>query len=304
VEFSHQPVLVDEVTSLLKPGAGMVFADATLGGGGHAQALLEKGATVIGVDRDARAVDAARQRLAPFGSRFVALVGNFAQLDHILHRENAVPVDAVLLDLGVSSPQLEDPQRGFSFQAEGPLDMRMGDEGSTAAELIESTDVRSLETLIRQYGEERFARSIARELKRSRPRTTAEAAAAVKRAVPRRAWPKRIHVATKTFQALRMAVNRELEALELLLQSLPELLKVGGVAAIVSFHSLEDRKVKEAFRDLCGRCVCPKELPVCVCGARGNFSLLTRKAIAPGQAEVRQNPRARSARLRAVEKLR
>ena len=304
MQFSHQPVLVDEVTSLLKPGAGKVFADATLGRGGHAQALLQKGATVIGVDRDPRAVDAARQRLAPFGSRFVALVGNFAQLDHILHRENAVPVDGVLLDLGVSSPQLEDPQRGFSFQAEGPLDMRMGDEGPTAAELIESTDGRSLERLIRQYGEERFARSISRELKRSRPRTTAEAAAAVKRAVPRRAWPERIHVATKTFQALRMAVNRELEALDSLLHSLPALLKVGAVAAIVSFHSLEDRKVKEAFRDLCGRCVCPKELPVCVCGARGNFSLLTRKAIAPGQAEVRRNPRARSARLRAVEKLR
>ncbi len=304
MQFSHQPVLLDEVSSLLKPGVGRVFADGTLGGGGHAEALLQAGATVLGVDRDPRAVDAARRRLASFGSRFAALEGNFADLDQILRRELSLPVDGILLDLGVSSPQLEDPQRGFSFQAEGPLDMRMGDEGPTAAELIESADEGSLERLIRQYGEERFARAISRELKRSRPRTTAAAAEAVKRAVPRRAWPKRIHVATKTFQALRMAVNRELEALDLLLRSLPGLLKVGGIAAIISFHSLEDRKVKEAFRDLCGRCVCPKELPVCTCGAQGNFSLVTRKAIAASEAEVRRNPRARSARLRAVEKLR
>jgi len=304
VLFSHQPVLVDEVISLLRPGVGKVIADGTLGSGGHAEALLRAGATVIGVDRDPRAAESARRRLAPFGARFRAVEDNFAHLEAILRREGALPVDGVLLDLGMSSPQLEDPKRGFSFQAEGPLDMRMGPEGPTAANLIDSMDERSLESLIRQYGEERFARPIARGLKRSRPETTVQAAEAVKQAVPRRAWPKRIHVATKTFQALRMAVNRELEALDLLLQSLPGLLKVGGVAAIVSFHSLEDRKVKKAFRDLCGRCVCPKELPVCVCGAQGNFSLLTRKAIAAGPAEVRRNPRARSARLRAVEKLR
>jgi len=304
VLFSHQPVLVDEVISLLRPGVGKVIADGTLGSGGHAEALLRAGATVIGVDRDPRAAESARRRLAPFGARFRAVEDNFAHLEAILRREGALPVDGLLLDLGMSSAQLEDPKRGFSFQTEGPLDMRMGPEGPTAADLIDSMDERSLESLIRQYGEERFARPIARGLKRSRPETTVQAAEAVKQAVPRRAWPKRIHVATKTFQALRMAVNRELEALDLLLQSLPGLLKVGGVAAIVSFHSLEDRKVKKAFRDLCGRCVCPKELPVCVCGARGNFSFLTRKAIAAGPAEVRRNPRARSARLRAVEKLR
>ncbi len=304
MQFSHQPVLVDEVTSLLRPGVEKVIADGTLGAGGHAEALLQAGAAVIGVDRDPRAVDSARQRLERFGSRFRAVEGNFAQLGEILRREGVLPVDGVLLDLGVSSPQLEDPQRGFSFQAEGPLDMRMGREGPTAAELIESVDQRSLESIIFEYGEERFARTIARELKRSRPKTTAEAAEAVKRAVPRRAWPKRIHVATKTFQALRMAVNGELEALSSLLQALPGLLKVGGIAAIISFHSLEDRKVKQAFRDLEGRCVCPRDLPICVCGAQGNFSPVTRKAIAAGEAEVRRNPRARSARLRAVEKRR
>ena len=304
MQFSHQPVLLDEVVSLLKPGVGKVIADGTLGGGGHAEALLEAGATVIGVDRDPRAVDAARRRLARFGERFRAVEGNFAELEDILRRELLFPVDGLVLDLGVSSAQLEDPSRGFSFQSEGPLDMRMGPAGPTAAELIASTDERSLEALIRRYGEERFAKGIARRLKRSLPRTTAAAVEEVKRAVPRGAWPKHIHVATKTFQALRLAVNREMEALGAVLDELPRLLTVGGRAAIISFHSLEDRKVKEGFRDLEGRCRCPRDLPVCVCGALGSFSVKTRKAISPGEAEVRRNPRARSARLRAVEKLR
>ena len=304
MQFSHQPVLFDEVVSLLKPGVGKVIADGTLGGGGHAEGLLEAGATVIGIDRDPRAVDAAHRRLARFSERFRAVEGNFAELEDILRRELLFPVDGLVLDLGVSSAQLEDPSRGFSFQSEGPLDMRMGPAGPTAAELIESTDERSLEALIRRYGEERFAKGIARRLKRSLPRTTAAAVEEVKRAVPRGAWPKHIHVATKTFQALRLAVNGEMEALGAALAELPRLLRVGGVAAIISFHSLEDRKVKEGFRDLEGRCRCPRDLPVCVCGALGSFSVKTRKAISPGEAEVRRNPRARSARLRAVEKLR
>ena len=303
MQFSHHPVLLDEVVSLLKPRGGKVIADGTLGGGGHSEALLEKGATVIGIDRDLRAVEFARERLSRFGPRFRAAPGNFAQLEQTLAAQAALPVDGVLLDLGLSSAQLKDPERGFSFQAEGPLDMRMGGEGPTAAELIESIDESSLEELIRGYGEERFARSIARGLKRSLPRTTLQAAEEVKRAVPRRAWPKRIHVATKTFQALRIAVNRELDALDSILESLPRLLNIGGVAAIISFHSLEDRKVKQAFRSLEGRCTCPKGLPVCVCGAQGNFSIVTRKAISAGEAEVNQNPRARSARLRALEKV-
>jgi 16S rRNA (cytosine1402-N4)-methyltransferase len=180
----------------------------------------------------------------------------------------------------------------------------MGAEGMTAEELIAALDEKSLESLIREYGEERFARPIARRLKKSLPRTTSAAADEIKRAVPRRAWPKRIHVATKTFQALRMAVNQEPQALSSFLESLPRLLKAGGVVAVISFHSLEDRKVKKAFRDLQGRCTCPKDLPVCACGAKGTFSLVTRKAIAAGDPEIRRNPRARSAHLRALEKLR
>ena len=304
MQYSHQSVLLDEAVSLLRPGVGKVIADATLGGGGHARALLEKGASVIGIDRDPGAVQGATHRLSKFGGSFRAIEGNFEELEDILRRENALPVDGLLLDLGVSSTQLEDPARGFSFQADGPLDMRMGGEGPTAAEMIRSLGEKELADLIHTYGEERFARPIARSLKRTLPQTTGAAVAAVKKAIPRRAWPAKTHVATKTFQALRIAVNRELEALDAALDALPRLLKVGGRAAVISFHSLEDRKVKNAFRNLMGRCTCPPGLPVCACGAKGSFSLLTRKAITASDAEVERNPRARSARLRAVEKVR
>ncbi|HZA51414.1 MAG TPA: 16S rRNA (cytosine(1402)-N(4))-methyltransferase RsmH, partial [Myxococcaceae bacterium] len=214
------------------------------------------------------------------------------------------PVDGLLLDLGVSSPQLDDPARGFSFQRPGPLDMRMEDQGPTAAELIATASERELERMLRDYGEEPFARSIARELERALPRTTTDAAEVVKRAVPRKAWPKKIHVATRTFQALRIAVNRELDALDAALEAAPRILRRGGVAAIITFHSLEDRRVKQAFRALEGRCSCPPRLPVCVCGAQGSFAARTKKAITASEAEVEANPRARSAHLRAVEKVR
>jgi len=302
--FLHQTVLVAEAVSLLRPGAGKVIVDGTLGGGGHAEALLEKGAAVIGVDRDSSAIEAAKQRLARFAGRFQAIQGNFAQLEPILREERGLPVDGLLLDLGVSSPQLDDPSRGFSFQADGPLDMRMEREGSTAAQLIATIEERVLADLLWRYGEERFALRIAKSLKRSLPATTAEAVEAVKKSVPRRAWPAKTHVATKTFQALRIAVNRELEAIDAVLEALPRLLCVGGVAAVIAFHSLEDRKVKQTFRDLEGRCTCPPGLPVCACGAKGSFSVLTRKAITASHLEVKQNPRARSARLRAVERVR
>ncbi len=279
-----------------------MIVDGTLGGGGHAEALLEKGASVIGVDRDSSAIQEAKQRLSRFAGCFRAIQGNFAQLEPILHQEHALPVDGLLLDLGVSSLQLDDPSRGFSFQADGPLDMRMGREGPTAAQLIASLEERALADLLWRYGEERFAQRIAKSLKRALPATTGEAVEVVKKSVPRAAWPAKTHVATKTFQALRIAVNQELEAIDAVLQALPRLLTVGGVAAVIAFHSLEDRKVKQVFRDLEGRCTCPPGLPVCACGAKGSFSVLTRKAIAASKLEVERNPRARSARLRAVER--
>jgi 16S rRNA (cytosine1402-N4)-methyltransferase len=302
VQFVHATVLGDEVVSLLNPAVGRRLVDATLGGGGHAEALLDRGAEVIGVDRDPAAVAAAQARL---GRRpgFQAVLGRASELEALLGPMGLLPVDGVLLDLGVSSPQLDTPGRGFSFQVDGPLDMRMGQQGETAAELIARLDVSELAEVLRTLGEEPFARPIARSLKASLPTTTLAAAEAVKQAVPRKAWPKRIHVATRTFQALRMAVNDELGELDAVLAALPRLLRTHGRAAVIAFHSLEDRRVKEAFRALEGRCTCPPGLPICACGAQGSFRVLTRRAVQATEAEQARNPRARSARLRAVEKV-
>jgi len=302
VAYAHKTVLRDEVVELLAPKPGQRIVDTTLGGGGHAEALLERGADVIGVDRDPEALAAATARLSSHPG-FSALLGNAASLVPLLGPLGFLPVDGVLADLGVSSPQLDDAARGFSFQTDGPLDMRMGPSGQTAAEAIASADEATLAQVLREYGEEPFARPIARALKAAQPTTTGQAVEAVKRAVPRRAWPARTHVATRTFQALRIWVNDELGALDGLLASLPELLKVGGRAAVISFHSLEDRRVKTAFRSLEGQCTCPPGLPVCVCGAGGSFRVLTKRAVKATEDEVASNPRARSARLRAVERL-
>nr|WP_236673443.1 16S rRNA (cytosine(1402)-N(4))-methyltransferase RsmH [Comamonas sp. JC664] len=301
MDFQHQTVLLREAVELLRPADGKVIIDGTLGGGGHSEALLAEGASVVGVDRDPVALAAATARLGA-NPRFQGRAGNFAELLRVA--SDLLPVDGVLVDLGVSSPQLDVAERGFSFSKDGPLDMRMGPDGPTAAELIASTEERELVRILKDYGEEPFARPIARELKKALPTRTLEAAEVVKRAVPRKAWPNRIHVATRTFQALRMAVNGELEALDALLAAIPGLLKVGGRAAVIAFHSLEDRRVKEAFRALAGRCTCPPGLPICVCSGVGDFALVTKKAVAASEAEVEANPRSRSAHLRVVEKLR
>jgi 16S rRNA (cytosine1402-N4)-methyltransferase len=302
VEFAHQTVLRDEVVELLAAKPGQRIVDTTLGGGGHAEALLDCGAEVIGVDRDPSALRAAKARLDGRPG-FRALQGNAGDLLALLGPLGLLPVDGVVADLGVSSAQLDDAARGFSFQVDGPLDMRMGPGGQTAAEAISQTDEATLQAVLRDFAEEPFARPIARALLAAKPTTTQQAVEAVKRAVPRRAWPARIHVATRTFQALRIWVNDELGALDRLLASLPEVLRVGGRAAVIAFHSLEDRRVKAAFRTLEGRCTCPPGLPVCACGAGGSFRALTRKAVKASEAEVERNPRARSARLRAVERL-
>ena len=302
--FEHRTVLLHEAVQLLQPGPGKVIVDGTVGGGGHAAALLERGAQVIGLDKDARALEAAAERLAPFGARFRPVRADFADVQEVLSSLDLERADGLLLDLGVSSPQLDAAERGFSFQRDGPLDMRMSGEGETAAERIRRLSARELADELFRYGDERFSRPIARALKEDLPRTTLQAAESVKRAVPRKAWPRDIHVATRTFQALRIAVNGELESLGRALDALPSVLAPGGVAAVIAFHSLEDRMVKERFRALAGRCTCPPRLPVCACGARGDFAPLTRKAVQAGEAEVADNPRARSARLRAVERKR
>ena len=307
-EYVHEPVLAREVVELLRPGPGLVILDGTLGGGGHAGLLLEEGARVIALDKDPRALASASARLARFGEAFRTVRSDFRDAPAVLSALGLDGVDGALVDLGVSSPQLDDPSRGFSFQRAGPLDMRMGQEGETLQGLLRRIDVRELARILDEYGEEPFARPVARAIKaaleRDEPLDTARLAEIVAGAIPRRAWPRRIHPATRTFQALRIAVNDELGALAAWLDGLPALLHAGGRAAAIAFHSLEDRMVKECFRALTRACTCPPDLPVCACGARAGFAALTRKAVQASEDEVGRNPRARSARLRAVEKLR
>ncbi len=301
--FAHEPVLVEEVTALLQPAAGKVLLDGTAGGGGHAEALARRGARVVALDRDPAALRATAERLRPYRDCAV-LRRDFGEAREAVASLGLPAIDGALLDLGVSSAQLDDPGRGFSFQADGPLDMRMGPEGETARELLARLSEEEIADILRELGEERFCRPIAREIKRApRMETTRDLVAAVERAVPRRAFPAKIHVATRTFQAVRIAVNHELSSLDAFLRDAPALLRPRGRLAIISFHSLEDRRVKRRFAELRGRCTCPPRLPSCACGARASFRPLTGRAVRPGDPEIASNPRARSARLRAVEKL-
>jgi len=306
-EFLHEPVLAHQVVELLRPGPGRLFLDGTLGGGGHSSLFLAAGAQVIGMDKDPRALAAASARLARYGEAFRAVRGDFRDAHNVLAALGLDGVDGALVDLGVSSPQLDDPSRGFSFRDGGPLDMRMGPEGETLADLLARLDERELAGILSNYGEEPFARPIARAIMRAveagEPLDTARLAELVGGAIPRKAWPKRIHPATRTFQALRIAVNDELGALAAWLEALPQLVRPGGRAGAIAFHSLEDRAVKEKFRALCQTCVCPPGMPVCGCGAKASFKPVTRKPAVAGAAELARNPRSRSARLRVVERL-
>jgi 16S rRNA (cytosine1402-N4)-methyltransferase len=307
-EFVHESVLAREVVEILRPEAGRLLVDCTLGGGGHALLLLERGARVIGIDKDPRALAAAQARLARFGEAFRAVRADFRDAKNVLAALGIAPVDGVLADLGVSSPQFDAAERGFSFSRPGPLDMRMASEGEPLADLLRRIDERELARILKEYGEEPFARPVARAVKRAVDRgeamDTARLAEIVSQSIPRKAWPRKIHPATRTFQALRIAVNDELGALAAWLEALPAMLAPGGRAAAISFHSLEDRMVKEKFRALAQACTCPPDFPVCACGAKAAFAPVTKKAVVASEAEVAANPRARSAKLRAVEKLR
>jgi 16S rRNA (cytosine1402-N4)-methyltransferase len=301
----HAPVLLEEVVKLLQPAPGKLLLDGTAGAGGHAFALAEAGATVIALDRDPLAIELTRERLAPFGARCRLLRRNFSAARSALDELGIGAVDGTLLDLGVSSMQLDFPDRGFGFRADGPLDMRMSpDEGPSARQLLAESDEGTISEVLRALGEEAFARPIARSIKRAvRMETTLDLVRAVEAAVPRSRWPKRIHVATRTFQGIRLWVNRELESLDRFLRDLPGLLGAGARAVIISFHSLEDRAVKLRFRDLEGGCTCPPKLPICVCSAAGRFRVLTKRAVVADDTELAHNRRARSARLRAVERI-
>jgi 16S rRNA (cytosine1402-N4)-methyltransferase len=308
----HAPVLLRETLELLRPAPGSTVIDATLGPGGHAEAFLERvGGTgrVFGLDRDPAALSFARARLASYGNRFLAIHGDYRDLVPRLHAIGEVIADAVLADLGISSFQLDDPARGFAFSSDGPLDMRMDPSSGdpTAAELVATLDEASLRSLIATWGEERLAGRIARAIVRERAKrpiaTTRELAAIVEAAAGPAARRFRIHPATRTFQALRIAVNREIEGIPAFISGAVSLLRRGGRLGVISFHSLEDRAVKRSMHDLAVRCVCPPGLPVCGCGRENIVRIVTPRAVVPSPEETASNPRARSAKLRVVERL-
>ncbi|NLF63766.1 MAG: 16S rRNA (cytosine(1402)-N(4))-methyltransferase RsmH [Chloroflexi bacterium] len=304
----HIPVLFAEVLRLLQPRAGGLYIDGTLGAGGHAGGILEASSPngrLLGFDRDPEAIRFASERLGRFGDRFTAVHASYAAMAELAPEHGFDQVDGILLDLGLSSRQLEDPERGFSFLLEGPLDMRFDPtQGAPAATLINKLPEKALADLFWRYGEEENSRRYARAIVAERPlQTTRELADVIEKAAPAAVRRKRIHPATQVFQALRIAVNEELRELEEGLPAAIGLLRPGGRVAVISFHSLEDRFVKNLFRDLARDCVCPPGQPVCTCNTVPQVKVLTRKAVMPGDTEIEMNPRSRSARLRVAEKL-
>jgi 16S rRNA (cytosine1402-N4)-methyltransferase len=306
VASEHLPVLTGPVVELLAPAAPGLVIDATVGLGGHAEALLraEPGFRLVGLDRDPAALARAGERLREYSDRVRLVESAFDQLPAILDRLQLEPPAAILADLGCSSLQLDTPERGFSFQTEGPLDMRMGGDGPTAAALLENLDWEELVRILRDYGEERHARAISRAIVARRGeapiRTTGELSRLVRSVVG--GGERRIHPATRTFQALRIAVNDELGQLERFLEPAARSLRPGGRIAVIAFHSLEDRIVKHTMRRLAGRCTCPPGLPVCRCNPQEVLRVVTASPVRPDDDEVERNPRARSARLRAAER--
>ena len=301
----HVPVLLRETVEVLSPGPGL-FVDATAGAGGHAEALLEAdaGVRVLAIDRDPEALERARERLARFGGRVDFHLGNFADLGDALDASAGGRPRGILADLGVSSMQLDEARRGFSFRRDGPLDMRMGPGGPTAADVVANASAAELSRIFREYGEERMAHRIARRIVEERARepidTTRRLASIVAGVTGRRG---EIDPATRVFQALRIEVNQELAALARFLKTAVERLAIEGRIAVLAYHSLEDREVKETFRRESAGCLCPPGMPVCVCGGRRVLRVVTRRPIRPSAAEVAANPRSRSARLRAAEKI-
>jgi 16S rRNA (cytosine1402-N4)-methyltransferase len=300
-------VLTGSVVELLAPAAPGLVIDATVGLGGHAEALLraEPGFRLVGLDRDPAALDRAGERLRGYSDRVRLVESAFDQLPAVLERLRLEPPVAILADLGCSSLQLDTPERGFSFQTEGPLDMRMGGGGPTAADLLENLDWEELVRILRDYGEERHARAIGRAIVARRGeaplRTTGDLSRLVRSVVGD--GERRIHPATRTFQALRIAVNDELGQLETFLEPAIRSLQPGGRIAVIAFHSLEDRIVKHTMRRLAGSCSCPRDFPVCRCHPEEVVRVITRSPVRPDDDEVESNPRARSARLRAAERL-
>jgi 16S rRNA (cytosine1402-N4)-methyltransferase len=308
--LGHVPILVDKVLSIVNNPGRQIVVDATLGGGGHAEAILNafEGVSLIGIDRDLEAVSRCQERLKKYGERVSVHNAAFENMGEVLDSKGVNLVDVILMDLGVSSFHLDDPKRGFSFQRSGPLDMRMDrSQTLTAADIVNTYSEKELVLIFKRYGEERLARRIAKSIvanrEKNRIETTGGLAEIIVDCTPAKFKRGKTHPATKVFQAIRIAVNNEIENLETAIDHAVDRLKPEGRLIVISFHSLEDRIVKTSLRDLTRRCVCPKDLPVCVCGTPGKVELLTRKPVSPGEKEIFDNPRSRSARLRAARRL-
>ena len=308
--FTHRPVLLNECIQALNIRPEGVYLDGTLGRAGHSREIARRLTTgrLICVDRDQAALEAAEERLAQWRDRVTLVHSNFDQIDRILNELSLSGADGMLFDLGVSSPQLDDSTRGFSYMADAPLDMRMDQSGGmTAAEVVNQWTQEELRRILYQYGEERYAPQISAAIVRRRQdrpiQTTMELVQIVREAMPARALKEKQHPAKRSFQAIRIAVNDELGAVREAMEKAIDCLKPGGRLAVITFHSLEDRIVKVAFQQAAQGCTCPKDFPVCVCGKKPKVRLTPRKPILPDAAEIEENPRARSAKLRVCEKL-
>ena len=309
-EYTHRPVLLDECIKALNIRPDGVYLDGTLGRAGHSREIARRltGGRLICVDRDRAALDAARERLAPWMDRVSLVHSNFDRVDEILDELSLPAADGMLFDLGVSSPQLDDGSRGFSYMADAPLDMRMDrEEGLTAADIVNGRSQEELKRIISQYGEERYAPQIAGAIVRRRAdkpiETTLELVEIIKSAMPGKALREKQHPAKRTFQAIRIAVNDELASVDRMMKRAVPRLNRGGRLAVITFHSLEDRVVKTGLAEFARGCICPPDFPVCVCGRTPDIKLVNKKPILPSEREIGENPRARSAKLRVAEKL-
>ena len=311
LEFAHIPVLYREIMEIMAPKAGETFVDCTLGGGGHSKGFLERtspNGRLIGIDQDLEALDAAKKNLAQFGERVSYIHSNYENLSEILVKEAPEGVDGILFDIGVSSHQLDDAERGFSYMHDAPLDMRMDQtKDFSAYEVVNRYSEDELYRIIRDYGEENWAKRIAQFIVEKRKikaiETTGELVDIIKAAIPKKARMDGSHPAKRTFQAIRIEVNGELEVLEKTIEQAVKNLKKGGRLGIISFHSLEDRIVKEKFKYLAAKCICPPEMPICCCNKVAEVKILTKKPITAQNDELMSNSRAKSAKFRAVEKI-
>ena len=309
-EFRHLSVLPEEVIEGLKIDPSGIYVDGTLGGGGHAFLVAEKlsrGGKLIGIDRDAEAIEAAAKRLEPFMDRVTIVKGNYENTKQILSDLGIDKVNGILLDLGVSSYQFDNKDRGFSYREDAPLDMRMDrSDVMTAYDVVNTYSENELYRILKDYGEEKFAKNIAARIVKNREiapiRTTFELTETIKASIPARFRETGGHPSKKTFQAIRIEVNRELDILKNVIGDLIDLLAPGGRLCIISFHSLEDRIVKQAFKEAEDPCICPPDFPVCVCGRKSKGSVVTRKPVTAGEEELENNQRAHSAKLRIFEK--